>query len=253
MRFDFFVSKRLNISRNKALELIENEKVLLNGKSFKASFDVKTFLENLLKKQDLKAEEIYLSKELNLELLSEIYVSRAALKLKNFLEENCIEVNHKNCLDIGSSTGGFVQILLENKALKITALDVGNQQLHISLRDNEKIILHENTDLRAFKSEEKFELITCDVSFISLKNLLKYIDNLALKEIILLFKPQFEVGKNAKRDKKGVLKDDKAILKARMEFEKECAKLGWLLKNTQKSCIKGKEGNVEYFYHYIKN
>lgn len=253
MRFDFFVSKRLNISRNKALELVENEKVLLNGKSFKASFNVKTFLENLLKKQDLKAEEIYLSKELNLELLSEIYVSRAALKLKNFLEENCIEVNHKNCLDIGSSTGGFVQILLENKALKITALDVGNQQLHISLRDNEKIILNENTDLRAFKSEEKFELITCDVSFISLKNLLKYIDNLALKEIILLFKPQFEVGKNAKRDKKGVLKDDKAILKARMEFEKECAKLGWLLKNTQNSCIKGKEGNVEYFYHYIKN
>lgn len=253
MRFDFFVSKRLNISRNKALELVENEKVLLNGKSFKASFNVKTFLENLLKKQDLKAEEIYLSKELNLELLSEIYVSRAALKLKNFLEENCIEVNHKNCLDIGSSTGGFVQVLLENKALKITALDVGNQQLHISLRDNEKIILNENTDLRAFKSEEKFELITCDVSFISLKNLLKYIDNLALKEIILLFKPQFEVGKNAKRDKKGVLKDDKAILKARMEFEKECAKLGWLLKNTQNSCIKGKEGNVEYFYHYIKN
>ena len=121
MRFDFFVSKRLNISRNKALELVENEKVLLNGKSFKASFDVKTFLENLLKKQDLKAEEIYLSKELNLELLSEIYVSRAALKLKNFLEENCIEVNHKNCLDIGSSTGGFVQISL--KSSKFNSLD----------------------------------------------------------------------------------------------------------------------------------
>ncbi|EIA3452529.1 TlyA family RNA methyltransferase, partial [Campylobacter jejuni] len=159
----------------------------------------------------------------------------------------------KNCLDIGSSTGGFVQILLENQALKITALDVGSNQLHPSLRANEKIILHENTDLRAFKSEEKFELVTCDVSFISLINLLYYVDNLALKEIILLFKPQFEVGKNIKRDKKGVLKDDKAILKARMDFEKECAKLGWLLKNTQKSSIKGKEGNVEYFYYYFKN
>ncbi|HDZ5065831.1 TPA: TlyA family RNA methyltransferase [Campylobacter jejuni] len=253
MRFDFFVSKRLNISRNKALELIENEEVLLNGKSFKASFDVKNFLENLLKKQDLNSEEIYLSKELNLELLSEIYISRAALKLKNFLEENNIEVNNKNCLDIGSSTGGFVQILLQNKALKITALDVGSNQLHPSLRTNEKIILYENTDLRAFKSEEKFEFITCDVSFISLTNLLYCINNLALREIILLFKPQFEVGKNVKRDKKGVLKDDKAILKAKMDFEKECAKLGWLLKNTQKSCIKGKEGNVEYFYYYIKN
>ncbi|HDZ5026810.1 TPA: TlyA family RNA methyltransferase [Campylobacter jejuni] len=253
MRFDFFVSKRLNISRNKALELIENQEVLLNGKSFKASFDVKNLLENLLKKQDLNSEEIYLSKELNLELLSEIYISRAALKLKNFLEENNIEVNNKNCLDIGSSTGGFVQILLENKALKITALDVGSNQLHSSLRTNEKIILYENTDLRVFKSEEKFEFITCDVSFISLVNLLYYINNLALREIILLFKPQFEVGKNVKRDKKGVLKDDKVILKAKMDFEKECAKLGWILKNTQKSCIKGKEGNVEYFYYYIKN
>ncbi|EAK0786402.1 TlyA family RNA methyltransferase, partial [Campylobacter jejuni] len=203
--------------------------------------------------QDLNLEDILLANELKLDLLSEIYVSRAALKLKNFLEENDIEIKHKNCLDIGSSTGGFVQILLENQALKITALDVGSNQLHSSLRVNEKIILHENTDLRAFKSEEKFELVTCDVSFISLINLLYYIDNLALKEIILLFKPQFEVGKNIKRDKKGVLKDDKAILKARMDFEKACAKLGWLLKNTQKSSIKGKEGNVEYFYYYIKN
>lgn len=253
MRFDFFVSKRLNISRNKALELIENKEVLLNGKSFKASFDIKNFLENLLKKQDLSPEEIYLSKELNLELLNEIYVSRAALKLKKFLEENNIEVNHKNCLDIGSSTGGFVQILLQHNALKITALDVGNQQLHASLRNNEKIILYENTDLRVFKSEEKFELITCDVSFISLINLLYYINKLALKEIILLFKPQFEVGKNIKRDNKGVLKDDKAILKARMNFEKECTKLGWILKSMQKSRIKGKEGNIEYFYYYVKN
>jgi len=253
MRFDFFVSKRLNISRNKALELIENEEILLNGKNFKASFDVKKFLENLIKKQGLNQDEIYLSKDLNLKLLSEIYVSRAALKLKNFIKENEIKITGKNCLDIGSSTGGWVQILLENKALKITALDVGNNQLHPSLRANEKVIFFENTDLRVFKSEEKFELITCDVSFISLRVLLFYIDKLALKELILLFKPQFEVGKNVKRDKKGVLKDDKAVLKAMENFEKECAKLGWLLKSTQASCIKGKEGNVEYFYYYIKN
>lgn len=115
MRFDFFVSKRLNISRNKALELIENEEILLNGKSFKASFDVKNFLENLKKTQDLNPEDILLANELKLDLLSEIYVSRAALKLKKFLEENDIEIKHKNCLDIGSSTGGFVQILLENQ------------------------------------------------------------------------------------------------------------------------------------------
>lgn len=253
MRYDFFVSKRLNISRNKALELIESAELLLNCKTFKASFDVKNYLQNLLKKQKLSDAEVLFAKELHLDLLSTIYVSRAALKLKKFIIDNALKIQGKNCLDIGSSTGGFVQILLENKALKITALDVGNNQLHSSLRNHTKIILYENMDLRAFESEEKFEFITCDVSFISLVTLLFYIDKLALKEIILLFKPQFEVGKNVKRDKKGVVKDEKAIIKARMNFEKECAKLGWLLQNTQSSCIKGKEGNVEYLYYYIKN
>lgn len=252
MRYDFFVSKRLNISRNKALELIENEEVLLNDRYFKASFNIKNFLAKLTKIQDLSHDAIIFSKELNLELISEIYVSRAALKLKTFLKDNEIKIKGKRCLDIGCSTGGFVQILLENEALNVTALDVGAKQLHASLRNNEKIILLENMDLRSFKSEQKFDLITCDVSFISLKNLLFYIDQLALKELVLLFKPQFEVGKDAKRDKRGVLKDDKAIIKARSEFEKECTKLAWILKSTQESCIKGKEGNVEYFYYYIK-
>ncbi|AXP08809.1 TlyA family RNA methyltransferase [Campylobacter hepaticus] len=253
MRYDFFVAKRLNISRNKALELIENEEVLLNDKSFKASFNIKKFLVKLKQKKDLSFEEIFSSKELNLELLGKIYVSRAALKLKTFLQNNNIFIKDKICLDIGSSTGGFVQILLENKALKVVALDIGDKQLHASLRSHARLIVYENTDLREFKSEEQFDLITCDVSFISLKSLLFYIDQLALKELILLFKPQFEVGKNVKRDKKGVLKDDKAISKSRLDFEKECAKLGWILKNTQESCIKGKEGNIEYFYYYVKN
>ncbi len=247
MRYDLFIAKKLNISRNKALELIENEEIMLNSKLFKASFDVKNLL-----KTDLNDDEILHCDELKIELLSEIYVSRAAFKLKNFLKGKNIITQNKNCLDIGSSTGGFVQILLENKALKITALDVGNNQLHQSLRNNEKIKVLENTDLREFKSDEKFDIITCDVSFISLHLLLFYINNLALKDIILLFKPQFEVGIRAKRDKKGVLKDEKAVQGAKKEFEKACAKLGWILVSSEESKIKGKEGNVEYFYHYTK-
>ncbi|MBK1973253.1 TlyA family RNA methyltransferase [Campylobacter sp. TTU-622] len=248
MRFDFFISKRLKISRNKAVELIENKEILLNSKFFKPSFDVRT----LIKNQNLTEAEILTCEELNLKLLNEIYVSRAAFKLKSFLKDKNICIEDKKCLDIGSSTGGFVQILLENKALKITALDVGTNQLHPILRDNAKINLVENTDLRVFKSDEKFDLITCDVSFISLIHLLIYIDKLALKDIILLFKPQFEVGKDVKRDKKGVLKDEKAVQKARNNFEKVCANLGWILQNYAESKIKGKEGNVEYFYHYSK-
>ncbi|MBZ7938248.1 TlyA family RNA methyltransferase [Campylobacter sp. W0014] len=247
MRYDLFVAKRLNISRNKALELIENEEILLNFKKFKPSFDVKNLLN-----QELSQEEILFSKELNLELLNKTYVSRAAFKLKSFLEDKDINISNKICLDVGSSTGGFVQILLEKQALKIVALDVGDNQLHPSLRDNAKIKIVENTDLRVFKSEEKFEIITCDVSFISLHHLIFYIDQLALKDIILLFKPQFEVGKNAKRNKKGVVKDEKEIQKARKEFEKACIRLEWILKICEESKIKGKEGNVEYFYHYSK-
>lgn len=82
MRFDFFVSKRLNISRNKALELIENEEILLNGKSFKASFDVKNFLENLKKTQDLNPEDILLANELKLDLLSEILCFKSSFEIK---------------------------------------------------------------------------------------------------------------------------------------------------------------------------
>ncbi|EAI3515855.1 TPA: TlyA family RNA methyltransferase [Campylobacter coli] len=248
MRYDIFVAKRLNLSRNKALELIENEEILLNSKPYKASFDV----QNLLKNKIADQEELLNSKELNLELLGELYVSRAAFKLKYFLENHNINIANKTCLDIGSSTGGFVQILLEHKALKVSALDVGDNQLHPSLRDDERIEVIENTDLRTFKSEQKFDFITCDVSFISLTHLLSYIDNLALKDIVLLFKPQFEVGKQAKRDKKGVLKDEKAVLKAMREFENACARLGWILQCCEESKIKGKEGNIEYFYYYTK-
>ncbi|TQR33872.1 TlyA family rRNA (cytidine-2'-O)-methyltransferase [Campylobacter sp. MIT 99-7217] len=251
MRYDLFVSKKLKISKNQALELIKNEALSLNLRHFKPSFNIKNYAKSLFAK-DFSQEELLSLKELNLKLKTKLYVSRAALKLKAFLEEIKIEVKNKACLDIGSSTGGFVQVLLEKEVKSVLALDVGKNQLHSSLRQDPRIRVAENTDLRAFESKEKFELITCDVSFISLLNLIFYIDELASKDIILLFKPQFEVGKEAKRDKKGVLKDEKAILKARAKFEEECAKTGWVLEHCEISAIKGKEGNAEYFYHYAK-
>lgn len=235
MRYDIFVAKRLKISRNKALELIENKKITLNGNFLKPSFE--------LNETD---------GELNLELLSEIYVSRAALKLKGFLAQLSLGLEGLNCLDIGSSTGGFVQVLLENGVKSIVALDVGNNQLHQSLRHDARVKSLEGVDLREFKSEEKFDLITCDVSFISLLNLLSYIDSLAKRDIVLLFKPQFEVGKEAKRDKKGVLKDEKSVKRARINFEKACFSYAWLLEKCEISSLKGKEGNDEFFYYFRK-
>lgn len=236
MRFDQFVSQKLNISRNKALELIENESVLLNDHIYKPAFNVYNLMQD----------------ELKLTLLDEVYVSRAALKLKGFLSEFELDLKGKKCLDIGSSTGGFVQVLLENDVARVVALDVGYKQLHTTLKNNPLVQSVEKTDIKDFKSTQRFDLITCDISFISLTKVLFYIDQLAQDLILLLFKPQFEVGIKVKRHKNGVIKDEKAIIKARAEFEKECAKFGWLLQVTTLSKLKGKEGNVEFFYLYSK-
>ena len=151
-------------------------------------------------------------------------------------------------LDVGSSTGGFVQILLQRGAKSVTALDVGSSQLSEILRRDPRVIVRENTDIREFESEKKFDLITCDVSFISLNLILKSLASLAKSALIVLFKPQFEVGAEIKRNKKGVLKDEKAVRAARAKFERLCAELGLVVLQTSACKITGKEGNREFFY-----
>lgn len=233
MRADLAVSKALNISRNQAVGLIESGVVLVNSKIIKKA------------SQDIDEAQI-------IEVKSQIYVSRAAFKLAGFLDEIKIDLKDKIALDIGSSTGGFVQILLENGIKQVTALDVGTMQLSANLRDDNRVIVQENRDIRDFVSEFKFDLITADVSFISLLNIITHINRLALDDIILLFKPQFEVGINAKRTKNGVVKDEKAINKAMANFEAQCSALGWKLIKKSTSKIKGKEGNIELFYYFKK-
>lgn len=180
------------------------------------------------------------------------YVSRAAFKLAAFLDEIDIDLGGVNALDIGSSTGGFTQVLLENGALHVSCVDVGQDQLHRSLREDPRVSVYENQDIREFKSDEKFELVTSDVSFISLLNILDDVDRLANEKIILLFKPQFEVGREAKRDKNGVVMDEKIIQKAMIHFEDACVIKGWKLVVKSPSKLTGKEGNLEYCYYYKK-
>ena len=382
MRFDLFVASRLNISRNKAAELIKSGKILLNGKiCSKSSFEVGEFDKfdgtdglnldeatgvnlkagknsseaenqnlceaNLTDAPQTARDKARISEQnLNsngakIELVGEIYVGRGALKLKSFLAAYPLEVKGKNALDVGSSTGGFVQILLQNGVKSVTALDVGSSQLDKSLRADSRVKVAENTDVREFasgfqnsakdgkfnsaeqnlkkqiepyfnpgksnfaerdeflnkqsepafapsnltqagaKTDEanltgvdfaaksqnakfdshaaknvapKFDLITCDVSFISLKEILPSIDALAGEncDIILLFKPQFEVGRSAKRNKKGVVMDAKAVREARAKFELAAANLGWIMRQTLECEVKGKEGNAEFFYAFNK-
>ena len=236
MRLDLYLTKTFNIqSRNKACELIKSEKVKIDGM--------------IISKPSFNVEENH-----TIELLEDdFYVSRAAYKLKYFLEElPDFILENKNALDIGSSTGGFTQILLEKNVKKVTCVDVGSNQLHERIKHNTKINFFENTDIRNFKSEDIFEIVTCDVSFISILNILNDINRLASKDIIILFKPQFEVGTNVKRDKKGVVKDKNAILKARQKFVDSTLALNWNLKYSSMSKLQGKDGNEEELFYFSK-
>ncbi|WP_298051756.1 SAM-dependent methyltransferase [uncultured Campylobacter sp.] len=163
-------------------------------------------------------------------------------------QKDILNLAGADVLDVGSSTGGFVQILLQRGAKSVTALDVGSSQLSEILRRDPRVIVCENTDIREFASEKKFDLITCDVSFISLNLILKSLASLAKSALIVLFKPQFEVGAEAKRNKKGVLKDEKAVRAARAKFEQLCAELGLAVLYASACKIAGKEGNREFFY-----
>jgi len=236
MRLDnYLASQKLAQSRNKAQELIKNSKVLVDGKIIiKPSFEVTSSM----------------SIEINADIQ---YVSRAAEKLFTFLLENRVEIFSKRCLDIGASTGGFTQILLENGAEHVDAVDVGTMQLHETLRNDKRVTSFENCDIREFKSEYSYELVTCDVSFVSILYLLDSIDNLAQSDIIILYKPQFEVGKNARRNRTGVVLDNYAVDVAKFNFLTTYEKLGWKLVVTEESKLKGKEGNAEYFYHFRKD
>ena len=184
---------------------------------------------------------------------SKFYVSRAAKKLEEYLKEYTLPIEGARCLDIGSSTGGFTQILLENGASSVDCVDVGKEQLHVSLRENNRVTLFEQTDIRDFQASP-YDLIVSDVSFISLLKVIESVDRLCKESttISLLYKPQFEVGLGVKRDSRGVVLDKSAIERAKKDFEQKTQELGWQIIDNRASRVSGKEGNIEYFYTFKK-
>ena len=235
MRLDnYLVKKGFVESRTKAQSIIKEGLVSVS--------------EKVVKKPALKIEE---GDEVHVRE-HKSYVSRAAYKLLHFLDELELDVSGKLALDIGSSTGGFTQVLLERGVAEVSCVDVGHDQLHRSLREDSRVSIYEGCDIRKFESPKQFDLIVSDVAFISLSYILDDVERLSSKDVILLFKPQFEVGREAKRDKNGVVLDKKAIERAMQKFEDATALKGWRLLRKSPAQLSGKEGNQEWCYYFEK-
>lgn len=177
------------------------------------------------------------------------YVSRAALKLIAGLDAGGIDVSGKNCLDIGSSTGGFTQVLLERGAAHVTAVDVGHEQMATPLRDDPQITLFEDfnaRDLSRNQVPEPVDLIVSDVSFVSVEKVLAA--PLALcrpgAQAVILFKPQFEVGRTHV-GKGGIVTDAEAIGEAKLRVALFFRREGWQFAAETPSPIAGGDGNEE--------
>ena len=245
-RLDLAITPLLG-SRTKAQDAIHAGRVFCNGIAIaKSSY--------LLKVGD------------ELKVLSEgLLLGRAGYKLRYFLqsllEAGLWQPRHlegKRALDVGASTGGFTQVLLEGGAESVCCIDVGRSQLHEVLRSDRRVRFYEECDVRDFADSESFsesrafDVLVCDVSFISLYKLIDALISLNAKEYILLFKPQFEVGKEAKRDKKGVLKDPSLGERAMNEFCDYLAGRGFEIRHRCQSGVSGKEGNIEFFIYACK-
>jgi 23S rRNA (cytidine1920-2'-O)/16S rRNA (cytidine1409-2'-O)-methyltransferase len=178
----------------------------------------------------------------------EQYVSRAALKLASVTRGLNVEFNNKIVLDVGSSTGGFTDYALRSGAAKVIAVDIGTEQLHPSLRNNTKIELHEKTDIRNFKTNEKIDIVVIDVSFISLREILpKIISNTTEHtQVVAMVKPQFEAVESSLKHK-GVIKNDRVRRQILKEFEQWVYSY-FVIQNKLDSAISGAKGNQERFY-----
>lgn len=184
------------------------------------------------------------------------YVSRGGLKLEKAIRQFELSLENKICMDIGASTGGFTDCMLQNKAARVYAVDVGHGQLDWKLRNDERVICMEKTNFRYMTPEDisdRLDFASVDVSFISLikillpaKNLLK--DN---GEMVCLIKPQFEAGRE-KVGKKGVVREPEIHIEVIEKVIEYAESIDFMVLHLDYSPIKGPEGNIEYLVHLKK-
>lgn len=177
------------------------------------------------------------------------YVGRGGEKLEAALREFAVDVRGKRCLDVGSSTGGFTDCLLQHGASQVVALDVGRGQLDWSLRNDPRVVVMERTDVRDVDhaSIGPVDVVTVDVSFISLRTILPSIDKLAADaDVIALVKPQFEVGRS-KVPKGGVVRDKSLQAQAVADVVAAAERCGRVCRAEMLSPLTGAQGNREFF------
>ena len=185
------------------------------------------------------------------------YVSRGGLKLEKAMQEFPITLEGKTCMDVGASTGGFTDCMLQNGAVKVYSIDVGYGQLAWKLRTDERVINLERTNFRNCTREEvpdEIDFASVDVSFISLRIILPVLRELLCDggQAVCLIKPQFEAGKE-KVGKKGVVRDKAVHLEVVENIIDLAVNDGFEVRGLQFSPIKGPEGNIEYLVYLVKS
>lgn len=239
MRLDVFLREKYGYSREYAKGVIESGKITVNGstKGVKPSLAVS---EN----DEVRAAEGTEPK----------YAGRGGFKLEKAIKYFDIKLNGLVCVDVGASTGGFTDCMLQNGAEKVYAIDVGTGQLAEKLKNNPRVISMEQTNVNNAVIPENADFISVDVSFVSLSAVVDVVYNLLAHNgsAVMLVKPQFEAGKG-NVGKKGIVKDKKvhrSVLKNTVAFVKQA---GFSIKGIVGSPIKGGDGNIEYLMYTVKN
>jgi 23S rRNA (cytidine1920-2'-O)/16S rRNA (cytidine1409-2'-O)-methyltransferase len=234
----FLVEAGLAQTRSQAKDLISRGKVQFNGE-----------IANKVSLSCGPDDKIEITEE-------KVYVSRGAHKILGALSDiEVLNFENKIVLDIGASTGGFTQVALEKGCKHVFAIDVGTNQLHELIKKDSRVSSLENTNIRTLEFlPQEADIVVADLSFISLKLVLpKIVQFLRTSgEALILFKPQFEVGKNL-LPKDGVVKNRETILQSLEDFFQFCRQESMAVKKVVLSKVIGKTGNREFFFYLEKN
>src|SRR5579872_5880957 len=236
-------------SSRKRIDLLLVERGLFESRA-RAQAAIEAGLVSANDKQVLKASETIAADAALKAEPAHPFVSRGGVKLAGALERYPIDIENHVCLDVGASTGGFTEVLLANGASVVFAVDVGQGQLHPSLRDHPKVVSMEETDIRAFEGKRlpaRPDIVVIDVSFISLKAVLPVALSLAAApmHLLALIKPQFEAPR--KHSKGGIIRNAMVHQEICDEITAFAASLGCTDMQVFPSPIKGGDGNVEFF------